>query len=59
MASLGENGQKINVHFSKGSRKFVKRAIGKTRCEHNAVKSDFSVKMLAAHFFKCFMRKRI
>jgi hypothetical protein len=37
MASLAENGQKINVHFSKGSRDFVKMTLEKTRCEHNAL----------------------
>jgi hypothetical protein len=59
MASLGEKGQEINVHFSKVPGKSCKRPLLKTRCEHNAVNCDFSYKMLAAHLFKYIMRKRI
>jgi hypothetical protein len=41
----------INVHFSKVPGKCCKRPLRKTRYEHNAANSDFSLKTLAAHFF--------
>ncbi len=41
----------INVHFSKGPGKCCKRPLRKTRCQHIAASSDFSLKTLAAHFF--------
>ena len=31
--------------------KSCKRPLRKTRCEHNAVNCDFSLKMMAAYFF--------
>ena len=41
----------INVHFSKVPGKCCNRPLRKTRYEHNAANSDFSLKTLAAHFF--------
>jgi len=41
----------INVHFSKVPGKCCKMPLRKTRCDHNAANSDFSLKTLAAHFF--------
>jgi hypothetical protein len=48
MASLRENGQKINVHFSKVPGKSCKRPLRKTRYDHNAANPDFSLKSTTA-----------
>jgi hypothetical protein len=52
MASLRENGQKINVQNSKVPGKSCKRPLRKTRCDHNAANPEFSLEILAAYFFK-------
>ena len=48
MASLRENGQKINVQNSKVPGKSCKRPLRKTRCEHYAVIYIFLTKIVTA-----------
>ena len=57
MASLRENGQKINVQISKVPGKSCKRPLRKTRCVHNAANPDFSLKLLAAYFLSVLVPK--
>jgi hypothetical protein len=59
MASLRENGQKINVQNSKVPGKSCKRPLRKTRCDHNAANPEFSLEILAAYFFKYICPKTI
>jgi hypothetical protein len=59
MASLGENGQEYKCPFFKSAGQMLQKASPKTRYEHNAANSDFSLKTLAAHFFKYIMVKRV
>jgi hypothetical protein len=51
MASLCKNGQEYKCPFLKSAGQMLQRPLRKTRCEHNAANSDFSLKTLAAHFF--------
>jgi hypothetical protein len=59
MASLAENGQEYKCPFFKSARQMLQKASLKTRCQHNDANSDFSLKTLAAHFFKYIMVKRV